>query len=45
MLQLPAAKLNTFANIRKKKRIKKKRLVQDATNLKGDFVKYRNLKK
>lgn len=44
-LQLPSAKVNTFADIHKKMNIKKKRLAQDATNLISDFVKYRNLKK
>ncbi len=43
-LQLPSAKVNTFADIHKKMNIKK-RLAQDATNLISDFVKYRNLKK
>lgn len=43
-LQLPNAKVNTFADIHKKMNIKK-RLAQDATNLISDFVKYRNLKK
>lgn len=43
-LQLPNAKVNTFADIHKKMNIKK-RLAQDATNLISDFVKYRNHKK
>lgn len=43
-LQLPNAKVNTFADIHKKMNIKN-RLAQDATNLISDFVKYRNLKK